>query len=90
MKNRRNWPQLLHRTVSLPLLWCVVSTKNYPACHGTIGAGNTDYIDGVLVLGHTPEEARANALRVLSRLHAAGLRRHARFWKTRVFTLVIG
>ena len=32
------------------------------------------YLDGFLVSGRTPEEARANLLTVLSRLHTAGLR----------------
>ena len=50
------------------------------------------YLDDILVSSRTPDEARANLLRVLSRIQAAGLRlwgaKSARLWKTRVFTLV--
>ena len=51
--------------------------KEFPACHGTIGALNTDgasYHDEVLVFGDSLEEARANLVTALSRIQKAGFR----------------
>ena len=53
--------------------------KEFPACHGTIGALDTDgasYLDDVLVSGDTLEVARANLVTVMSRIKTGGFRLH--------------